>query len=68
MKYQRIGRRVGERHQAAKLTAEQVLEMRRTWRPHSRGAFTITAFARRFGVGSRTVWEAINRKTWRHLP
>jgi hypothetical protein len=53
--------RNGERVNTAKLTAEQVLEIR------SRLDVTCAAFAVRLGVNPSAVERARNRRTWRHL-
>lgn len=54
----------GESHHSAKLTAEIVLEMRRR---HAAGESS-ASLSRQFGVAAPVGWEAIHRRTWRHLP
>ncbi len=61
----RKGRRVnpvGEAHGRAKLTASQVLEIRKL-----RGKFTNAELGRRFGVHHVTISKIQLRKQWRHV-
>lgn len=60
-------KRIGEDHSQAKLTDQQVIEIRTRYRKSSKdngGA----ALARKFGVSRVLVNFIINRKLWRHLP
>jgi len=53
----------GERHGSAKLTAADVLEIRRL----ARKGVTKAVLARQFGVGQTTVGKIIRRELWRHV-
>ena len=53
----------GERHPLAKLTADQVLQIRAAEYQHGIDA----EFARRFGVRPSTIWAARTGSHWRHL-
>ena len=48
----------------AKLTEEQVLEIRRLYRP---GATTLAEVGAMFGFDKTLVYKIISRKTWRHI-
>lgn len=52
----------GESHGCARLTEEQVLEIRRP------GSGNLSDLANRFGVSKAAVSMARGRHTWRHLP
>jgi hypothetical protein len=54
---------VGEQNHNAKLTAEQVRDMRS--RPRGRGMTTI--LAAEYGISRRQVRDIINCKSWRHI-
>ncbi|MDJ0454423.1 HNH endonuclease [Gordonia amicalis] len=54
----------GEIQHLAKLTAADVLEMRRL---HAAGDVSYVALGRRFGVAKSTAIDAIRGKTWTHL-
>lgn len=56
---------VGERHHRAKLTTEQVEEIRRRYRPE-RGARV--ALAREFRITSEYVSVIVHGRAWSHLP
>jgi hypothetical protein len=63
------GRRVnadtaGEKNPAAKLSEEEVLEMRRRFKPRR---VTVPMLASRHGVSPATVEAVVLRKTWKHL-
>jgi hypothetical protein len=53
----------GERHGAAKITAKQVIEVRRRWG----GGETQASLARAFGLKFQSVWEIVHRRNWKHL-
>lgn len=53
----------GERHGNARLTAEDVRDMRRL-RVHG---FTLRWLADRYGVSNVSVYNAVNRITWKHI-
>lgn len=55
---------VGERHGCAKLTEEQVREIRRIYAEET---ITQRELAKRFGVCQRTVVTIIHRKHWTHI-
>jgi hypothetical protein len=54
----------GERISTAKLTAEQVTEIRRLYVPRKMGSHRL---ARRFGVSKVTIQRILNRKIWQHI-
>jgi transcriptional regulator len=53
----------GESHPRAKLTSEQVIQIRDL---HSKG-FSTNVIARNFKVSTWNVEEIVKRKTWTHL-
>jgi HNH endonuclease len=55
---------IGIRHGLAKLTDELVAEARRL----NATGIGSDRLATRFGVSRPTMWDAISRKTWRHVP
>jgi len=55
--------RRGERHPRAKLTAEQVLDLRLAW---ARGE-PQTSIARRLNVSQSTISRIVRGKRWTHL-
>lgn len=55
---------VGEAHGRAKLTAGQVIEMRR----RLAAGETLSALAKDFDVAIPTVFDIKSRKNWKHLP
>lgn len=56
----------GESIPGSKLTAADVVEIRRCHQPRKRGA-GVVVLARRFGVSRETVRAIINGKTWTHV-
>lgn len=54
----------GERQGGAKLTAPLVQEIRQRYASGE----AVAALATVYAVGNRTVWNVIERKTWRHVP
>lgn len=52
--------RVGESHPAARLTDEQVAEIRRRWFAHPRDQ---RALAREYGCSQSTIWRLVHRHT-----
>jgi len=60
----RRGALIGERNPSARLTATQVLELRRA----RRAGASIRGLARRYGVARATIRRAACGRTWRHLP
>lgn len=54
----------GEKHGRAKLTADQVLEIRRL---HATGEWSHNQLALKFGVSNGTIWCIINRRNWAWL-
>ena len=55
--------RRGERHGQAKLTEDQVVEMRKR---HAAGE-SARSLSQVFGVGAKTAWQVVNRTTWKHV-
>lgn len=55
--------RLGEDHYAARLTANQVLNIRRR---HA-GGMSISGLARELSVGTSTIWQIVHRKNWTHI-
>lgn len=55
----------GEKNSSAKLTAQQVLEIRLIWMKHE---MSISQIAHQFGVSITTVQNICHRRTWKHLP
>lgn len=51
----------GEKQWLAKLTAEQVLQIR------ARATESQTSLAREFGVTHKAIWAIIHHRNWRHL-
>ena len=51
----------------AKLTAEQVLEIRETWRNRKRVRGTVSSLAERFGVSCSTISRITHERGWGHL-
>jgi len=54
----------GERNGLAKLTADQVRDMRRRYQS---GGVSQPQLAREYGVHQATVWTILHRKTWAHV-
>ncbi len=55
----------GERNACAKLTAEQVMEIRQIWKMK---AMTQAMLAERYGVSQGTISAVVLGKSWTHLP
>ncbi len=55
----------GENHTWAKLTAAQVMEIRRMYRPY---IVTARMLAKMFGVGITCINSIVTGKKWKHLP
>lgn len=55
---------IGERNGWSKLTADEVLAIRRLWY----GRIPTRLIAQMFGVGTNTVYCAGTYRSWRHLP
>lgn len=59
----------GEKHPAAVLSEEQVVEIRGTYRRgtglHHRG--NSAELANRFGVTQQAIWAVMNGRTWSHV-
>lgn len=56
--------RRGERHHKAKMTAEQVIELRRL----SSEGWSLARLAERFGIRISTASYIVRRETWRDIP
>jgi len=54
----------GRKNHLAKLTAENVREIRAT---HASGAAARRLLADKFGVSRRTISQIVHRRTWRHV-
>lgn len=54
----------GEDQAASKLTELKVLEIRKI---HSEGRRDMMELASDYGVGHTAIWNAIHRKTWKHI-
>ncbi len=54
----------GERASKAKLTADQVVEIRRR---HALGDVTQTTLGREYGVSQHSIWMIVARKSWTHV-
>lgn len=59
------GRLRGDDHGSAKLTSQQVLEIRERY---STGHISLTQLGRDYGVSTSLVSLIVNRKLWAHLP
>ncbi len=55
---------VGERHRSAKLTESDVLKIRQMFTGHWA---TAADMASHHGITVRSVYDIVNRKTWRHV-
>ena len=51
----------GTRQGSCRLTESQVLHIRKSTESHA-------ALARKYKVGTTTIWKVRNRETWGHLP
>lgn len=55
----------GETNGNARLTADQVIEIRRQY---SQGIASQPQLAARFNVNQATIWRVVHRKVWKHIP
>lgn len=55
----------GAKNGNSKLTADQVLAIRRI---HAEGGRSYTDVAALFGITRMTAWQIVNRTRWAHLP
>ena len=62
----KVDHRKGERNHLAKLSEQDVREVRRLYDDHM--GLTVRKIAARFGVTGATVSYIGRRKTWKHLP
>lgn len=62
----RIGDRKGEKHPLAKLTTEQVIEIRRLYKRHSHDFNTYT-LAKQFKVSPGSIGTVVRREEWTHI-
>jgi hypothetical protein len=63
------GRRIykrGEDTPTAKLTEEQVLEIRAQYRAWNRSAST-TALGKKYGIDRKHIWNIVKRDKWKHI-
>lgn len=68
-----VHKMIGEKHYKAKLTADQVQEIRKDWwsHPHRQGTkqgASLQELAERYGVKKSTIDTLISRHTWYNLP
>ncbi len=54
----------GSKNGYAKLTEDDVVEIRRLWKT---GEFTQWGLAHRFGVHQFCIWSVIHKKSWKHV-
>ena len=54
----------GEAHSGAKLTEQQVLEIRATYKPH---VYSLAMLARKYHTIPQNIHNIVTRKTWRHI-
>ena len=54
----------GEKHHKARLTPDLVRQLRAEYMPYVRGYHTL---GKKYGVPWRTVCDAVNYATWRHV-
>lgn len=57
----------GEAHHGAKLTENDVREIRRIYEKGSRTHGTL-ALGRRYGVAKGVIWKIVKRRSWTHVP
>ena len=50
----------------SKLTEQDILYIRKHHAQYSRNYGT-RGLAKKFGVGTTTIWEIVTRKTWKHI-
>lgn len=55
----------GERNGNAKLTEQDVIEIRRL---HSTGTINLSKLARKFGISRTAAVDIVQRKLWKHIP
>jgi hypothetical protein len=55
----------GQDHHAAKLSEQQVVEIRSKW---ATGAYTRAALAAEYGVVPETIYVIATRRGWKHVP
>lgn len=55
----------GEGHGRAKITEEDVREIRRA---HANDGAGLTELGLKFGILPAAVWKIVNQRTWRHVP
>lgn len=58
-------RPIGELASRSKLTAEQVLDIRRRFVPGRKG--NRAALVKEFGVSTTSLWAILRRRTWQHI-
>lgn len=57
----------GESNPNAKLTEDNVREIRRRYKGDKRGPNTQLQLGKEFGVHQRKIWEIVNGKAWKHV-
>jgi hypothetical protein len=60
-----MGNHRGEHNGRAKLTPDDIREIRRTYTPRGDGSGAV--LARRFGISRNHVWMIVNRRRWGHI-
>lgn len=55
----------GQEHHWAKLTEEDVLKIRNTYKPN--GVYTTKRLAKEYGISNTNIKDIVNRKIWTHL-
>lgn len=60
-----VGRLTGEDHNMAKLTEEEVTQIRQLYKPGKYGL--VTWLARKFRVTKGTIYNVVNYKHWKHV-
>lgn len=58
--------KIGENSCSAKLTAKQVLEIRKNYSRYDKKN-NLCKFAKKYGVGTSQLWRIIKRQSWGHI-
>ena len=56
---------LGQRNPAAKLTQEQVAEIKELYQPRTIGGMGQVALAKKYGVTQTAIWAVLNGKCWK---
>lgn len=57
----------GEKHGSSKLKKIQVDEIRSVYLPCTRGEFSKTALAKKYGVSEKNIRNIVNKKQWKEI-